>query len=166
MANEIKKYKTIIWAKVEFGYDREVLYWEGSIEDFEEKLTYDYMIFPRHGDRRVPTTKIKDHAVLQPDDYEWILELRLFSLTLTKRAEVKRSISTFIKNIGREPTDNEINRFIQIALDPDILKKEKAEREKVEYKRLDKFERFKTSLVIKKQKVSKIVTWTIYWLSK
>lgn len=159
----LKKYKTIIWVKIEFWFDREVLYWEWEIKDFEVRKLCDYIIFPRHWDRRVPTSKIKDFAVLQADDYQWNLELKLFSLTLNNRAEVKRLISRFEKNVNREASDNEINRFIKITLDPNILVQEKIIDEKQKYWRLTDIQRFKTSLVIKKQRIAKIITWSLIW---
>jgi hypothetical protein len=99
MDNSLKKYKPLVWAKVEFGFDREVLYWEGSVEDFQEKKNLEYIIFPRHGDRRVPTSKIKDFAQVQPDDREKTLEFKMVSLTERQKQEVKNKVQAMQKNI-------------------------------------------------------------------
>ena len=163
MANEIKKHVNIVWAKVEFWFDREVLYWEWDIHEFEQKKLCDYIIFPRHWNRRVPTSKIKDFAVLQADDYEWNLELKLFSLTLTQRTEAKRLIWNFKNNTNREPSNSELNKFIQISIDPSILEREKAIEDKKRYWTLTEVKRFKTFLVIKKYRIAKIITGNINW---
>ena len=155
--NQIKFYKDMLRVEVGVWYTTQKLYWEGTVKEFKEKRAGDYSFFPRYN-RNVFTNKIKDFWPIEMDDKDITLEMRIEHLTTTQKAEVKNILSSIKKNLNRDPSKGEITKAINIAIDPDFLKKEMEEEEKEKYKTLNDIERFKTSLVIKKQKIAKIVT--------
>ncbi len=157
MNTELKKHTPMMVVEVAFWSEKEFLYWEWTKEQFREKLQSTYINFPLYSNRDVLRQKIKDYWVLDSKD-EISLEMRLSSLTMTQKTQVKEYISRMQKNIGRYPTQKEIESMIQKAL---WITQEEEHR-----KDFSSLERFKTSLVIKRQRIAKIITWTFLWFRR
>ena len=150
---EIKKYKPMIWVKVSTWNTIQTLNYEGTKEEFIQKISSldpsDYVYFPIH-DQLVARSQIKEIWSIQPDKLS--KETKLSSLTETQRANVKERIANMKRNLNREPTDSELDNMIRKELWQQI--------QEDKFIPLSEVERFKTSLQIKKWKISKIVTWS------
>ncbi len=146
---EIKVYKPLVWVRVAFGPSIEVLYWEWSENNFKEKrASLSYIFFPLHG-RNVPENMIKDFWEVK-DTKKLAREWKISHLNENEKSRVNFLAENMKKNIGRDPTDTE--------LDAMILKVTHWE-EKSEEKPLTQMERIKTVMQIRKMRIARILTW-------
>lgn len=148
---EIEIKKELLAVKVAFGLSIEIFYYDSSLEEFEQKLSWDFIYFPRHK-RNIPTSMIKDHWIV-----EWMektREIKMSSLTSEQKSKVKEYIKNMQKNIGREPTDIELDKMIHKAVHW-FTEEEKQEK-------LDEKGRKKTIEFIRKMRERKEKTWKYF----
>ncbi len=156
--SNIQKHKPMVWVEVAFWTDKEFLFYQATVDEFQQKRSsLSYIVFPMHWWRNVLTQKIKD---FWPVDSKTTItkEIKLSSLTEWQRQDVKILISNMKKNIWREPTMNEIDNMIKKVL--------WIKNQETNDKELNNFWRFKTKLVINNQKISRLITWSILWFKK
>ncbi len=159
MKHEIKKYKPLVWAKINtFNEHTETLYWEWKLEDFEKALQCDVVRFPRHANRWISPDRIIKwwYWVVEDDTLEKDLEMKLSSINSELRKKIKARIKLIKTNLWREATKKEIDNIIKHFLWQNEKKQE-------QYKSLWPVDRFKTFLVIKRQKIASILTWSYIW---
>lgn len=113
---EIKVYKPLVWVRVAFGPQIEVLYWEWTEDNFKQKrASLSYIYFTLY-DRHVPESEIKDFWQVK-DVKNLAREWKISSLTEEQKSEVKELASRMLKNIWREPTDSEFEKMISYVLE-------------------------------------------------
>lgn len=156
MSREIKKSVPMIWVEVAFWNDKEVLYFEGTIEKFSEKLGNDFIYFPIYN-RMILSSKIKEFWKVE-DEKTKTREQKISSLNEKQKEQVKFFVSQMKKNIWREPTDKEFEKMIFRAVNW-YLPEEKEEKRKTE-SRLWEYWRKKTVEMIAKMRENKKKFWS------
>lgn len=151
MSREIKKSVPMLWVEVAFWLEKEILYFEGTQDLFRKKMQYDFVYFENYR-RDVATSKIKDFWEVD-SDYRKTREMKLASLNSEQKEQVKEFIKNFKRNLGKEPTEKEIDRMIFKAIHgclPEDLE-EKRQKES----RLWEYWRQKTIEIIAKMRENK-----------
>lgn len=148
----LKKYKNLVWVEVAFWEEKEILYFEWTQEEFRKKLQYDFVYF-QNLHRNVLRSKIKDFWPVKSEK-EKTREMKLSSLTSEQKSKVKEYIKNMQKNIGREPTDIELDKMIHKAVHW-FTEEEKQEK-------LDEKGRKKTIEFIRKMRERKEKTWKYF----
>lgn len=107
---EIKKSTPMLWVEIAFWVDKEILYFEWTLQSFSEKLQNDFVYFPLYH-RTILSSKIKEFWEVKNEEIK-TREQKISSLTEKQKEEVKFFVSQMKKNIWREPTDKEFEKMI------------------------------------------------------
>lgn len=95
----------------------EILYWEGIIEEFRQKRTQTYVVFPRHNLRHVLSYNIGNFEQVTEDTELTTADL-ISTLPETQKTLVRMRMRQFKSNLQREPSIREVQKMMEWAQDP------------------------------------------------
>jgi hypothetical protein len=98
MSKDIVQHKPLVAVQIGFGADKDILHWEGTLDQFNYIYQQGLSIrFPRHQNRVVHTSKIVDHWQVTNED-----GLKIEELLSTLSDKDKKTVKAWIRQVPQK----------------------------------------------------------------